>query len=389
MKEINYTRYSVALDHLYGNLDQLIQNGVLLHRKIYMFGSSKVAGMIISYLQEKQIPLAGIIDNNSACTGSHMLGLEISLPDILAKQEEEVFVLIASAYQDAMIQQLEQMGYQYGRHIQVVLDIHKEMDDYSYADRSGYIPLTDQEVRESQLKVLQCVKRVCEKHGLHYYLAYGTLLGAVRHQGFIPWDDDIDIYIPVSDLKCFVEVVKAEQDFDIVSTAVGDDYYEMVSKMYDCNTICDSNQFPMQTSAGVSIDVFPIFGLPDTEEQIGFYYEELKKAEAEVLNRIYDRDASLKASKEFFELMGKYDIRSAKYIGNILSTYQLKEIFPAEWFQGSRELDFEHETFSVPAGYDGYLQKVYGNYLELPPENERKEHHFFHVYHSRQERGSR
>lgn len=384
MRKDNYTRYTVALDHMYEKLDQLMQSGILCDRKIYMFGSSKVAGMIISYLQKHQIALAGIIDNNRSCTGKNMLGLEITLPDILAESwDDQVFVLIASAYQDAMIQQLESMGYDYGKHIQVIIDLQKEMSDYSYVDRTGMIPLTDKEVRESQLNVLRCVKRICESHGLRYYLAYGTLLGAVRHQGFIPWDDDIDVYIPVSDLKQFVELVKQEEDFNIVSTLVGDDYYEMVSKMYDCNNISDSNQFPMQTSAGVSIDVFPIFGLPDTEEETAVYYQVLKEAEADVLNHIYDQDASKAASERFFDQMQKYEIGSTGYVGNILSTYQMKEIFPAEWFQGSQELEFEKEKFRVPAGYDGYLRKVYGDYMQLPPEEQRREHHFFHVYHQK------
>ncbi len=383
MKQDNYTRYTVALDHMYDNLDQLIQNDVLCDRKIYMFGSSKVAGMIISYLQKHQIALAGIIDNN-ACSGGHMLGLEIAKPDILAESwDDQVLVMIASGHQDAMIQQLENMGYHYGKHIQVIIDLQKEMNDYSHVERADYVPLEDKEVKESQLNVLRCVKRICENHGLRYYIAYGTLLGAVRHQGFIPWDDDIDIYIPIADLKPFIELVKQEEDFHIVSTAVGDDYYDMISRMYDCNNICDSNQFPMQTSAGVSIDVFPLFGLPDTEDKIADYYQELRDAEADVYNKIYNQNACREAGRIFFEKMMKYDIESAKYVGNLLSPYPMKEIFPAEWFQESQELQFEKETFRAPAGYDGCLKKVYGNYMQLPPEEQRREHHFYHVYHKK------
>lgn len=384
MKPNHYTRYTVALDHMYENLDKLIQSGILRDRKIYMFGSSKVAGMIISYLQKHQIVLAGIIDNN-ACPGGHMLGLAITKPDILAESwDDQVLVMIASGHQDAMIQQLEKMGYHYDKHIQIIIDLQKEMNDYSYVDRTAYKPLADKEVKESQLNILRCVKRICENNGLHYYLAYGTLLGAVRHQGFIPWDDDIDVYIPIADLKPFVELVKQEEDFHIVSTAVGDDYYDMISKMYDCNNICDSNQFPMQTSAGVSIDVFPLFGLPDTEDKIADYYQELRDAEANVNNNIYDQEACRVAAGNFFELMAKYDIASAKYVGNLLSPYPMKEICPADWFQESQELKFETETFSVPVGYDGYLHKVYGDYMQLPPEDQRREHHFYHVYHQLQ-----
>lgn len=379
-----YVRHTVAIEHLYQNLDKLIRDEIFYGRKIYMFGSSKVASMIVYYLKGKQIELEGIIDNNPACAGNMMFGLKISAPSMLARPwEDNALILIASGYQEAMIRQLEDMGYTYGKHIIKVLDIPKEMEDYSFVDRTGYVPLSDKEVRESQLNILRCVKRVCEHYGLHYYLAYGTLLGAARHKGFIPWDDDIDVYISITDLKQFIKAVKEDPSFDIISSAAGDDYYDMISLMYDCSNVCDSNHFPMQISAGVTIDVFPLFGLPESKEELTEYVQELKAAELDMLNKMYDRDACAKAAKRLFDLMEKYDAGTTGYVGNLLSPYQSKEIFPGEWFADGRWLEFEGELFCVPAAYDSYLRAVYDDYMQLPPKEQRQGHHFFHVYHKK------
>lgn len=234
-----------------------------------------------------------------------MFGLSIFSPEILSKSKNDnTLVLIASGFQEEMIKQLEDMGYIYGKHILKVIDLPELMKDYSFVDRTGYIPLSDAEIKQSQLNVLKKAKQICEENGLRYYLAYGTLLGAVRHKGYIPWDDDIDIYIPIKDMKKFIEKVNEDKNFGIVSSCVEMDYYSNFSMMYDCNNICDSNHFPMQLTFGISIDIFPLFGLPDNKEE-----------------------------------------------------------------------------FNTPYGYNNYLKKRYGNYLELPPVEKRVGHHTFNAYH--------
>lgn len=381
-----FVRYTLAVDHLYSNLDDMIAKKIFSGRKVYMFGSSKVASMILYYLKQNQIQVTGILDNNPRCVGTEIFGLKIFSPNKLKEEwDDTVLVLIASGYQDQMIRQLQDMGYQYGTHIVKVIDLPEEMEDYSFVDRNGYVPLTDEEVLESQMNILRCVKRVCEREGLRYYLAYGTLIGAARHKGFIPWDDDIDVYIPIADLRKFVEAVNREEGFGIASSAVGMDYYDVISLMYDCSNICDSNHFPMQISAGVTIDIFPLYGLPEGEEKLREYVQELKDAELDMLNKMYEKDVCAKAAVALFDLMQKHDVDKVKHVGNVLSPYQSREIFPKEWFGDGTELEFEGEMFRVPAEYDLYLRAVYDDYMQLPPEDQRQGHHFFHVYRKKTE----
>lgn len=381
IREKSWQRYTVAIEHLYGSLDSLIEDGTFENRKIYMFGFSKIAGMIIYYLNQKQVKLQGIIDNNEKSVGSTMLGLPVSFPKKLEESwDDSNLVLISSKYKKEMVHQLEEMGYKYGKHIIEVFDIQKEMEDYSFVDRTGYRHLTSAEIKQHQLSVLRCVKKVCEEQDLPYYIAYGTCLGAVRHRGFIPWDDDIDVYIPITSLNQFIEAVRAEEGFDIVSSMAGDDYYAVNSLMYDCNSVCDSHHFPLQLSTGMSIDIFPLFALPDDRQEIIQYSAELKNAEFDMMNKIYDRNECAKAAKYLFSLMQKYSMDTACYVGNLLGPYPFREILEKSWFAEGTMLEFENELFRAPVHYDAYLRTVYGDYMKLPPEEQRVGHHWYHVY---------
>ena len=377
---MNFIRHTNAVNQLYSNLDNLINNNTFYNKKVYMFGSSVIANMIIHYLKKNKIELAGILDNNPNRVGQKVFGLSIFSPKILSDfTDDNVLVLIASGFQDAMIEQLENMGYIYEKHILKVIDLPKLMSDYSFVDRTGYIPLSNEEIKQSQLNVLRKAKQICEENGLRYYLAYGTLLGAVRHKGYIPWDDDIDIYIPAKDMKKFIEKVNADKNFGIVSSFIEMDYYNNYSMMYDCNNICDSNHFPMQITAGITIDIFPLFGLPDDKEKTESYLIELKEAEANMINLLYDTDKCNAARKKLFELVNKYDFDQSPYTGNLFE----HEIFSSDWFKEGSDVLFENEKFKAPKEADKYLKAYFGNYWELPPVEKRVGHHFFNAYHQK------
>ncbi len=215
---------------------------------------------------------------------------------------------------------------------------------------------------------------------MRYFLSGGTLLGAVRHQGYIPWDDDIDVFIVLKDWPAFAEAVSREPDFSFIHFMGEYDYYDHMALLCYEKTICAINHFPMQITSGVSIDIVPMIGLPDNENDIRIYAEELKNQYSRSQNTLYDTAICRKECQKLYEMMLKYDFDTSKYVGHILGPYYMKEVRPKEWFAKAVMLPFEGEEYAVPIGYDGCLKKLFGDYMQLPPEDKRTGHHFFKAY---------
>jgi hypothetical protein len=156
----------------------------------------------------------------------------------------------------------------------------------------------------------------------------------------------------------------------------------MVTLMYDRRNVCDSNHFPMQISTGVTIDIFPLFGLPDDGE-LQEYARCLKEAEQDMLNKLYLPEECSVAAGHLFDLFERYDMDKVNRVGNVLTPYLFKDVFSKEWFGEGVMAKFEGEDFCIPADADAYLRALYGDYMTPPPENQRQGHHFFRVFHKK------
>ena len=147
-----YVRYDKAVGKMYENLNIMIKNERFFNREIYMFGTSKISNMIIGYLQEKNIVISGVIDNDKRKQGYEINGVTVYNPDILKKRDiDQVIVLIASSYQEEMIDQLEKMGYVNNKNILKVIDLPLLMNDYTFVNRNGYKMMSGKEIRNRQV----------------------------------------------------------------------------------------------------------------------------------------------------------------------------------------------------------------------------------------------
>lgn len=381
---MSFVRYTAALNRLYQTLDLLTENGTFDNKKVFMFGSSKTACMIIYYLKHKKnVCFDSIIDNDKKRKGLDLLNLKIYPPEekLLPFRDNSV-ILIASSYQDEMISQLNSMGYKYNRHIFKAIDLPVELEDYSFADRNGYTEMSNAEIRNGQIGALKFLDKICRENNIRYFISSGTLLGAVRHKGYIPWDDDIDVILVIKDLKKLVDAVeKSDSNYSILSIANDDTcYYDEGAILYDKTTVCDINHFPLQLTAGVYIDIFPLIGLPDSESEINSYVQEVKDAEMNMVNTLYDEEECNKAKIKLFELMQKYDYDKSNRAGHILGSYFMSESGPKQWFGRAIQMQFEDGFYNAPREYDKYLTSVYGDYMQLPPVEKRVGHHYFKAY---------
>lgn len=254
--------------------------------------------------------------------------------------------------------------------------------------------VTLEEMRTIQLDILDKIHDYCEKNNLRYSLSGGTLLGAVRHQGYIPWDDDIDIMMPRPDYEKFFENFNGIYK-DLTAQYYKNDkaYFFFMGKVYNNRTVM-IEKGPCTSRTGVYVDVFPIDGLPDTKDEMEKYRntffelrEELKRTTQyyKINNSLITRlkyyvkiliyPSRLKTIEKFYNIIDKYKYGKCKNSGVAMGQYGLKEWLKKEVFENYVELPFENKLRKCIAGYDMYLSSLYGNYMQLPPENERKRHH--------------
>lgn len=377
-----FIRYDHAAQIFYKRLDTLIAQHRTEGTRFLMFGSGMPANMAIYYLKIHGIKVEAILDNNQAKQGGTEYGTPIYSPeDYLAKFDKKIRIMIASSHEDAMTAQIKKLGYG-EEQIVKLLEFQKATNDYSFADRTGYRELNREEIRERQMRLLRHLKELCDRHGLRYWLCYGTLLGAVRHHGYIPWDDDIDVFVEWKDLKKLVKIIQEEPDYGIATFINNEmDFCDSCSYMYEMESDMEVNYFPMQASLGMNIDIFPLMGVPGDEKEKQQYIADMKRLHENVWNKMYSRDELQKATAELIAYIDKYDFDTCADCGYVIGYYFTQEIWSADSFHKAMEMPFEGENFRVPSGWKTYLESLYGkDYMTPPPESERIPLHNFKAY---------
>lgn len=239
-----------------------------------------------------------------------------------------------------------------------------------------------------QLKILKWFHEFCEEHNLRYYLHFGTLIGAVRHKGFIPWDEDIDITMPAPDYIKLGKLFPKECEFlwnSVFNEQLEDLPISTLSKIENEDIFTEYRFFPMRAWTGMGIDIFPLCGYPkEAKEQVTFrqefMYWENVWSEQVVLPYGTDR-YSLKTHKKLFEKMNemlmRYDYDASENIGiGYFGRFYPQPrdgsvVMPKKWYEQSVLMEFEGEKYRIPIGYDEVLKKWYGDYMQLPPVEDR------------------
>ncbi len=262
------------------------------------------------------------------------------------------------------------------------------------------------ELKKIELDVLCKIHDICQQQNIRYSLAAGTLLGAVRHGGFIPWDDDIDIFMPRPDYDRFIEYCKSNPvPFNMLCAETNDKYkYVFAKAMAKDTVIIEDFSNPDNIEMGVYIDVFPVDGLADTYEAakkefsktsfkrellVAKNWKKFKRSKTRswkyepirfaffVMSRFVSSQRIIKSLNKRFR---KNSFEQCLYSACISSSYRKKDIMETEIFKEYIDMAFEGKTFKAFKNYHAYLSNIYGNYMELPPENKRVSHHSFEAY---------
>ena len=268
-------------------------------------------------------------------------------------------------------------------------------------DTAGLKRLTGDEFKACLVQELSWFNNFCKENNIRYYLFFGTLIGAARHKGFIPWDDDIDIIVPRNDYKRLISIFKNDGRYKLMCRELISEYEFPFAKLIDSNTLLIQNYgYHEKVDLGAYIDVFVLDGLPDDEKEamkhIALAKKMVRKWSVTYRRIIRGRQTIVKDCLRYLWYLPNH-IRGYKYYLNELerigNMYPVKEggkvanltypivtgLYHMEDFE-TIDGEFEGHSFCIPKGYDRLLTTTYGNWRQLPPVEKRISIHEFDCY---------
>lgn len=259
--------------------------------------------------------------------------------------------------------------------------------------------INETELKKTQLDILDKVASFCEDNSIYYWLDCGTLLGAIRHNGYIPWDDDIDIGMLRPDFDRFIRMFNGtDSRYKVYCIDTTPNFFYMYAKVLDTETVLyepDENGVKIS----INIDVFVYDNAPDDDKQLKSAFDKRDfYRDASVLRTLNNKPSGSFARRSFIRILRvllkpfpknffirkmsanakKYNSTETKRVGNFSSHTRTccdKSVFDSFIYH-----DFEGRRYKIPIGYDEWLKSFYGDYMKLPPVEKRVSHHKFVAY---------
>lgn len=262
--------------------------------------------------------------------------------------------------------------------------------------------LSSRDIQQIGNNILLYIKKVCDSNNINFYLAYGTALGAIRHKGFIPWDDDIDIYMLRPDYEHFKQIVLADKSrFKLLDVDSDSQYFMPQVKMMDTKTQIDWHIVNRKCNLGVWVDIYVLDNVPDNDRELKHFQRKLNFLQICFRHSLYKQNI-----KSFKNVIGWLAFSWTRLLGprffskimvsmsKRFNQYNTRRIAPSSFTAASREeavlnrsilgkgvmVEFESANYLVPEKIDVYLRHFYDNYMELPPLEKRVSNHTADFY---------
>lgn len=275
--------------------------------------------------------------------------------------------------------------------LNILIECINQNGDYSMKE------LTNIEIKNRTLLLLDYIIEVCKKNNLTFYLGYGSALGAVRHSGFIPWDDDLDIMMPRKDYKQFIEICNSNnQNVRVYTPENTPSYIHYFAKVVDTSTKIVNHYMEEIDDMGVFVDVFPMDEVIVSDEELGKTRKAIERCikmlKLSGMKKYWPSENLLKSAIKYLlycYAKAKGVIFWQRKLSNIIrkiSTMDGKQylygwsivnkdiIKPCQWIL------FENRQVPVPGNVDAYLKELYGDYMQLPPKEKQVTVHDYIAY---------
>lgn len=268
-------------------------------------------------------------------------------------------------------------------------------------------PLTMDKIQKVSLEILKHITKICDENGFKYCLMYGTLIGAIRHKGYIPWDDDVDIMMPRPDYEALLLYLKNHPQrlgrYQIFNRTTHKDYRYTITRIADSDYVIDTGD-KYSCGMGIFIDVYPYDGLgnnpgealailKDARRLCDCLYQTvwqsvLPPANISLhskifyfINHLKNKLLGGKRILNKIENLRRYEYDESEYVGPLwYFTKPERVLFKRNIFENMIKVSFEDSEFNVPRDYHEVLTQEYGNYMELPPIDQRIYHHHYKAY---------
>lgn len=255
------------------------------------------------------------------------------------------------------------------------------------------------ELQQKALEMYEYFSKFCDDNNLRYYVCGGACIGAIRHKGFIPWDDDIDLFMPRPDYEKLVSIWNEKgnkEKYTLCRTNKNINYHDGGTLLKDNNTtFINSHSVNEDIHHGYMMDIIPLDGcaplgfkrkiqkinaaiyslfnvqrLPDNQGK------KIRMMAKVILGLVPSKKIRYFIWKKAQKNMSKYNFDESKYITELVTGFRyMKNEYPKNVFDGYKLIKFEDILIKIPNNYDFYLKKAFGNYMELPPEDKRVPKH--------------